>query len=163
MAAVKVAFRYNHFVICHYSASGTPTVSGIFYSWSFVLICVKATMKPGDPTYEIIGCAMRVHNELGPGLREKPYENALAVDFGEQNLDYRQQHNFPIMYHGKHVGFCTPDFTVKSEVVIDVKSIDEIRDSELAQMLNYLRISRIPLGLILNFKNSKLEWLRVVK
>tara|TARA_R110002096_G_scaffold199271_7_gene383096 strand:- start:731 stop:904 length:174 start_codon:yes stop_codon:yes gene_type:complete len=56
-------------------------------------------MKEGDLTYQIIGCGMRVHTELGPGLREKPYENALAIDFEEQLIDYVQQPRYPIFYH----------------------------------------------------------------
>lgn len=119
-------------------------------------------MPEKDPTYEIIGCAMRVHNELGPGLLEKPYENALAIDFEEQNLVHEQQRSFPILYHGKHVGFCVPDFTVRGEVVVDCKSIERIGDSEIGQMLNYLRISGIKIGLIVNFKNPRLEWKRLI-
>ena len=119
-------------------------------------------MPDDDPTYEIIGCAMRVHNELGPGLREKPYENALSFDFEEQDISFDHQPDFPIMYRGRRAGYCTPDFVVRKQTVVDTKSIPNIGDSEMAQMLNYLRISKIRLGLILNFRNPKLEWKRVV-
>jgi GxxExxY protein len=120
-------------------------------------------MPENDPTYEIIGCAMRVHNEMGPGLREKPYENALAIDFEEQNLEFKQQPEFPLFYHNRRVGECYPDFTVRNEVVVDAKAISEIGDKEISQMLNYLRITAIRIGLILNFKNPKMEWKRLVK
>ncbi|MFT5468314.1 MAG: GxxExxY protein [Verrucomicrobiales bacterium] len=120
-------------------------------------------MPDNDPTYEIIGCAMRVHTEMGPGLREKPYENALAIEFEEQKLDFKQQPEFPLFYHNRRVGECYPDFTVRNEVVVDAKAILEIGDKEISQMLNYLRITAIRIGLILNFKNSKLEWKRLVK
>lgn len=120
-------------------------------------------MKEGDLSYQIIGCAMRVHSELGPGLHEKPYENALAIDFEEQNLAFNQQPMFPIFYHGKPVGHCTPDYVVMDEIVVECKSIGKIGDDEMGQILNYLRIANKKVGLILNFKNAKLEMKRVMR
>ncbi len=119
-------------------------------------------MKEGDLTYQIIGCAMRVHSELGPGLREKPYENALVVDFEEQGFAYLQQPCFPIFYHGRPVGDCQPDLIVCDEVIVECKSIAQTGDNELAQMLNYLRIVKKSVGLIFNFHGPKLEIKRVV-
>lgn len=119
-------------------------------------------MEDGDLTYQIIGCAMRVHTELGPGLREKPYENALAIDFGEQEISFDKQLRFPILYHGIQVGDCQPDFIAAEEVIVDCKSISKIGDDEIGQMLNYLRITKKSVGLLLNFKNVKLEFKRVV-
>jgi len=115
-----------------------------------------------DLSYEVIGACMRVHNELGPGLREKPYENALAVELEEQGIDFSQQPVFPICYHGKVVGECIPDFSVCREMLLDAKSVDAIGDNERAQMLNYLRITRYKLGLVVNFRNARLEWDRLV-
>ena len=106
---------------------------------------------------------MRVHNEMGPGLREKPYENALVIDLRENQFRTDQQKPYPIHYHGQVVGDCQPDITVNSDILIDAKSIDSIGDNEIAQMLNYLRISKIEVGLVINFKNPKLEWKRVVR
>lgn len=118
-------------------------------------------IQDGDLTYRIIGCAMNVHTELGPGLREKPYENALAVEFEEQSIDFAQQPNYPISYRNRHVGYCQPDFVVNDEVVVDCKSIPSLGEPEIGQMLNYLRIIRKRVGLILNFRGSKLEQKRV--
>lgn len=105
---------------------------------------------------------MRVHNELGPGLREKPYENAIAIELSELRIDFVQQPVFPILYHGKTVGECLPDFSVSNDLLIEVKSVDSLGDNERAQMLNYLRITRYHLGLVINFKNARLEWERLV-
>lgn len=105
---------------------------------------------------------MRVHNELGPGLREKPYENALAVEFEELGIRFEQQPVFSIFYHGRAVGECIPDFSIQRETLIDVKSVDSLGENERAQMLNYLRITRYGLGLVVNFKNARLEWERLV-
>ena len=119
-------------------------------------------MRDGDLTYQIIGCAMRVHTELGPGLREKPYENALTVDLAEQSIEFVQQPRYPIFYHGTPVGDCQPDVVVENEIVVDCKSISVIGENEVGQMINYLRIAKQAVGLILNFRGVKLEFKRVV-
>lgn len=119
-------------------------------------------MTKNEITFQIIGCAMRVHNTIGPGLREKPYENALCIDLLENGFQVDQQRAFPILYHQQVVGDCIPDIVANDLVIADVKSIDGIGDTEIAQMLNYLRISKREVGLILNFKPPKLEVRRVV-
>jgi len=119
-------------------------------------------MSSEDLTYSIIGSAMRVHSELGSGLREKPYENAIVFDFREQGIRCIQQPAYPILYHGHVVGECIPDLIVENQVVVEIKAVDCIGENESAQMLNYLRISGLKTGLILNFKNAKLEWKRHV-
>ncbi|MEC5129601.1 GxxExxY protein [Verrucomicrobiales bacterium BCK34] len=119
-------------------------------------------METNDLTYAVIGCAMRVHNELGPGLREKPYENALTFDLDEQGLSFVQQPAYPILYHGRVAGECIPDLVVGGKVVVETKAIDKLGDGEIAQMLNYLRISKNRIGLVINFGPTKLEWKRVV-
>ena len=119
-------------------------------------------MEFNDGSYEVIGAAMEVHKEVGPGLREKPYENALVIALRNKGLQPEQQRAYPIFFKDQIVGDCIPDITVKSGILIDVKSIDKIGDNEIAQMLNYIRIAKFKLGLVINFKNSKLEFKRVV-
>ena len=118
-------------------------------------------MKFEDGTYELIGCAMNVHTALGPGLREKPYENALMIALRKAGIVAEQQKPYPIRYEGEVVGDCVPDITA-GEILIDAKSIPTIGDPEISQMLNYLRISEKKIGLIINFRNGKLEFQRVV-
>ena len=105
---------------------------------------------------------MRVHGELGPGLREKPYENALAIDLEEQGMEFVQQPRYPIFYHRQLVGDCQPDLLVEDEVIVDCKSVRVIGDEEIGQMINYLRIVKKEVGLVMNFRNGKLEFKRVV-
>ena len=119
-------------------------------------------MEFNDGSHEVIGAAMEVHKEVGPGLREKPYENALAIALRNKGLQPEQQRAYPIFFKDQIVGDCILDITVKSGILIDVKSIDKIGDNEIAQMLNYIRIAKFKLGLVINFKNSKLEFKRVV-
>ena len=116
-----------------------------------------------DGTYDIIGSAMRVHNALGPGLREKPYENALVLDLRRSGFTVEPQKAYPIRYLGEIVGDCIPDMCVNGTVLVDAKSIDAIGENEIAQMLNYLRISGLEIGLVTNFKNARLETKRVVR
>ncbi|HVZ66099.1 MAG TPA: GxxExxY protein [Lacunisphaera sp.] len=113
-------------------------------------------------TFAIIGCAMEVLNELGSGLHEKPYENALIHEFGLRGIAFDQQRRFPIDYKGMIVGEYIPDLIANGSVVVDAKVIDRITDVERGQMLNYLKITSLRVGLIINFKRPKLEWERVI-
>jgi GxxExxY protein len=113
-------------------------------------------------THEIIGCAFEVLNGLGHGIHEKPYENALVVEFGQRGIPVEQQRQFPILYKGVNVGTFAPDMIAYGKIIVDAKVIDRITDHERGQVLNYLHISKLQLGLILNFKHRRLEWERVI-
>ncbi len=113
-------------------------------------------------TERIIGCAMEVLNVVGHGLLEKPYENALAVEFGLRGIPYTQQPRFDVMYKGVRIGEYLPDLIVFDRVVVDTKVIDSITDVQVGQVLNYLKITGLRVGLVLNFKRPKLDWRRVV-
>ena len=116
----------------------------------------------GDLVYQIVGCAIEVLNGLGHGLHEKPYENALVVEFQARGLAFDQQRSFSVVYKSVQVGEFIPDLIVGGAVVVDAKVIDRITDLERGQMLNYLRITKLRVGLIINFKKPKHEWERIV-
>lgn len=113
-------------------------------------------------TEKIIGFAFEVLNEVGHGLNEKIYENSLTVLFKQNNIAFEQQRRFPVFFRGVEVGEFVPDLIAFKAVIVDTKVIDRITDHERGQMLNYLRITKLRVGLILNFKNARLEWERVV-
>jgi GxxExxY protein len=113
-------------------------------------------------THQIIGCAMEVINGLGHGLLEKPYENALVVEFGLRGIPFMQQQQFDVIYKGVKVGEYIPDLIVFHKIVVDVKVIDRITNHEVGQILNYLKITGLKLGIILNFRRAKLEWKRII-
>mgnify|MGYP001270288747 FL=1 len=115
-----------------------------------------------EETRQIIGSAIEVLNTLGHGLLEKPYENALVVEFQRRRIPYKQQPRFDVVYKGVKVGEYVPDLIVFEKVVVDAKVIEKITDHEIGQVLNYLKITRLNLGLILNFRCARLEWKRVV-
>ena len=112
--------------------------------------------------FEIVGSAMEVLNELGHGFHEKPYENALIVEFRLRGIPFNQQPSYEMLYKGHNVGLFIPDLIVFGTVVVDTKVIDRITDLERGQMLNYLRITKLRVGVIINFKHATLEWERLV-
>ena len=115
-----------------------------------------------EEVYNIVNCAFEVLNTLGHGLLEKPYENALCVEFMARQIPYEQQRNFNIIYKNHKVGEFVPDLIAFGTIVIDTKTIDKITDLERGQILNYLKITGCRVGLILNFKHPILEWARLV-
>jgi GxxExxY protein len=115
-----------------------------------------------DEVHRVVGCAMEVLNVLDHGLLEKPYENALVVEFGLQGIPYQQQPRFDVQYKEVTVGEYVPDLICFDQIVVDTKVIDSITDHEIGQMLNYLKITRLRVGLIVNFRHARLEWKRVV-
>ena len=115
-----------------------------------------------EETHAIIGCAFEVLNGLGHGLNEKCYENAVVLEFGLKSIACSQQRQFEVLYKGCRVGLFIPDLIAFDQVIVDAKLIDRITDNERGQMLNYLRITKLRVGLILNFKHPRLEWERLV-
>ena len=114
-----------------------------------------------EETHVIIGCSFEVLNEIGHGLHEKIYENALAVEFELRDIPYSQQKEFGVLYKTVPVGKYVPDLISYDKIVVDTKTIEKITEHERGKMLNYLKITGLKVGLIINFKNAKLEWKRV--
>jgi len=115
-----------------------------------------------DLTQDIIGAAFDVHNALGCGLLEKVYENALAYELALRKRAVTPQKEFKVSYKGKEVGVYYADLIVEDKVVVEVKSVSVLEDVHRAQVLNYLRVSGIRVGLLLNFARPKLKFERLV-
>ena len=113
-------------------------------------------------TEKIIGFSFEVLNEVGHGLNEKIYENSLTVLFKQNGVAFDQQRRFPVLFRGVEVGEFIPDLIAFGSVIVDTKVIERITDHERGQMLNYLRITKLKVSLIINFKNARLEFERVV-
>lgn len=112
--------------------------------------------------FQIVGCAIEVLNSLGHGIVEKPYENALVVEFGLRQIPFKRQPAFDVLYKGKRVGAFVLDLIVFNAIVVDPKVIERITDHERGLRLSYLRITNLRVGVILTFKHRKLEWERIV-
>lgn len=105
-----------------------------------------------DLTNRIIGAAIAVHRELGPGLLESAYEECLASEFGVVGLAFERQVPLPVVYRNTRLdcGYRL-DFVVESHVILELKAIDKIAPIHEAQLMTYLRLSKRPVGLLMNF------------
>jgi len=109
-------------------------------------------------TEKIIGCAMRVHTALGPGLLESVYESALAYELNKSGFTVEIQKAIPVQYDSITFdqGF-KADIIVNNEIIIELKSVKKIEDIHLKQLLTYLKLSGISLGLLINFNEVLLK------
>ena len=112
---------------------------------------------------EVIGSAMKVLNELKPGLDEKLYENALVIELAKRGHRIEQQKRFPVHYEGQLIGTAQPDLIVDELVIVDPKVVTAFTETHIAQMTGYLAITGLQLALLLNFKFARLGWKRVVR
>jgi GxxExxY protein len=115
-----------------------------------------------DEVFQIVGSALEVLNSLGHGLTEKPYERSLAVEFGLRGISYNLQSRFTVIYKETNVGDFIPDIIAYEKIIVEVKCIDRITNVERGQVINYLKITGLSVGVILNFRHAKLEWERIV-
>lgn len=113
-------------------------------------------------SHDILGAAMAVLNELKPGLDEKLYENALVLELVVRGHTVEQQREFPVHYRGHFIGKLVPDLIVDGKVIVDPKVVTAFNESHVAQMLGYLNITGLDLAILLNFKEARLTWKRVV-
>jgi GxxExxY protein len=105
-------------------------------------------------TQQIIGCAYKVHNTLGPGFLEKVYENALRIELEKLGLRVKQQEPISVEYEGQVVGEYYADLWVDERVVVELKAAQALAKEHEVQLVNYLTATRIDLGLLLNFGPS---------
>lgn len=112
---------------------------------------------------EIIGAAMSVLNELGPGLDEKLYERALVIELRKRGHKVDQQRSFAVRYAGELIGNLVPDLIVDDLVIADPKVADSFSETHIRQMIGYLAITKLQLALLPNFKHAKLQWKRIVR
>jgi GxxExxY protein len=108
-------------------------------------------------TEKIIGCAYRVSNNLGIGFVEKVYENAHAHEMRKDGLRVVQQHPIKVVYDGIIVGEFFVDLLVEDRVLVELKAVSELTSEHLAQALNYLRASRLPTCLLINFGKPRIQ------
>ena len=106
-------------------------------------------------TESIIGCAIEVHRQLGPGLLEGTYESALCIELGDAGLKYQRQPVVPVIYKERVIGEYRLDLIVGDEVVVELKSVERFDPLFEAQLLTYLKVTGKRIGLLINF-NSRL-------
>ena len=106
---------------------------------------------------KVIGCAIEVHRQLGPGLLESVYEEALCIEFRLQGLSYQRQLSIPLVYKGNPIGEYRLDLLVEDAVIVEIKSVERHDPVFDAQVLTYLRITGKKIGLLLNFNQRLLR------
>lgn len=114
-------------------------------------------------TGEIIGAAMKVLNTLRPGLDEKLYETALVKELRKRGRRVIQQKLFPVFYDGESIGTLIPDLIVDDLVIVEAKVVADFTDTHIAQMIGYLNITGLRIGLLVNFKYGTLRFKRVAR
>lgn len=107
-------------------------------------------------TERIIQCAIEVHKHIGPGLLESVYESALCFEFSAAGLSYKRQIGVPLYYKGHLISEHRPDLVVCDAVIVEVKAIERFDPIHTAQMLTYLRVTGLRVGLVLNFNTAML-------
>lgn len=121
-------------------------------------------MDERDPqTYELIGAAIRVHNELGCGFLEAVYREALQVEFNLSGIPHAAEVGLVLSYRGSHLKTSyRPDFVCFERIIVEVKAVRELSGVETAQVINYLKASNLKTGLLLNFGNTRLQYRRFI-
>lgn len=114
-------------------------------------------------TEDLIGAGMVVLSALKPGLDEMLYENALVIELIARGHTVEQERNYPVHYRGQYIGKLVPDLIVDGKVIVDPKVVTAFIDTHIAQMLGYLSITGLEVALLMNFKEAKLTWKRVVR
>jgi GxxExxY protein len=112
-------------------------------------------METDKLTESIIGCAIRVHQNLGPGLLESIYEAAMEVELNKAGLHLERQKILPVLYDGIKIGEHRLDMLIENRVVLELKSVERFDSVFQAQLLGYMKMGRYPVGLLINF-NSRL-------
>jgi GxxExxY protein len=110
----------------------------------------------------VIGLALTVHHILGPGLLESAYEEGMCWELGHAHIPFERQKVYPLQYKGDYISAYIADLVVGNAVILELKSVQAFNTSMEAQLINYLKLSKIPVGYLVNFHGVKLEWKRFV-
>ena len=107
--------------------------------------------------HEVIGAAIEVHKKLGPGLDEGLYERALCVEFRLRQIDFVRQVIVAVDYKGEIIGEKRLDFIIAGRLIVELKAVEELSSLHKAQVLTYLKIAKLKLGLLINFNTAILK------
>lgn len=119
-------------------------------------------LKKADLTEIVIGAAFEISRVLGAGFVEKVYERALLRELTLRGVSAKAQVSFPVGYKGQCVGEYVADLVVEKKLVVELKCVDRFAGEHLAQCINYLKASGLPVALLINFQKPRLEWKRVL-
>ncbi len=118
-------------------------------------------MTLDEITYKINGCAMKVHNALGNGFQEVIYQRCLAIEMDRAGLSFGREIEQTIYYDGINVGTRRADFVVEGKIIVEIKAVINLEDVHLAQAKNYVVAYDFPIGLLINFGGTSLQFKKV--
>ncbi len=118
-------------------------------------------MKLDEITYKIIGCSMKIHNTLGNGFQEVIYQRCLAIELEKAGLSFAREKEQQIFYEGMQVGTRRADFTVEDKVIVELKAVINLENVHLAQSKNYMVAYDFPVGLLINFGATSLQYKKI--
>ena len=113
-------------------------------------------------SFEIIGIAMEVHRELGPGFLEKVYESAMMLLLKEKGIEAKQQFPIPVYFKGEKIGEYFADILVDDKIILELKTIEKITNIFRAKAIHYLKATEKKLAIIINFKSESLQYERII-
>jgi GxxExxY protein len=111
---------------------------------------------------KVLSAAFTVHSAMGPGLLEAAYEGAMIVELAYNGIPFERQKVYPLEYRGEYIGVYIADIVVENTIIIELKAVARLSEVMEAQLLNYLKISKLPVGYLFNFYNTSLSWRRLV-
>ena len=118
-------------------------------------------MELEEITYKIIGCCMKVHNTLGNGFQEVIYQRCLYIELKRTGLQFGREVEQDIFYEGIQVGTRRADFTVEDKVIVELKAVINLENVHLAQAKNYVVAYNFPVGLLINFGSTSLQYKKI--
>ena len=119
---------------------------------------VTINKETNELAYKVIGCAYRIHQALGPGLLESAYETCLCHELSKENINFERQKEVPIIYNGCNLdcGYRI-DVLVENKIIIELKTVETLLPIHTAQLMTYLKLSQVHLGLLMNFYTTNLQ------
>ncbi len=114
-----------------------------------------------DITYKVLGCAMGVHGEQGPGKRENTYQRSMEARMTAAGVAYVAQKVLEVYDQEVMVGYYIPDFVVADVVIVEIKALSWLDNSHLRQIIGYMAVTGCPIGLLINFGRRSLEYRRI--
>ena len=116
-----------------------------------------------EEAYAIVVAAMKVHRENSCGFSEPVYQECLEIDLANRNIPFAPQTEMPIFYKGKQIKKTyIADFIAYGKIIVELKALDKLTSREEAQVINYLKVSKLEVGVLINFGAASLEWKRIV-
>jgi GxxExxY protein len=113
-------------------------------------------------SFKVLGMAYAVHNALGPGLLEHAYREAMCVELELAGVAFERERVFPLEYRGRNVGTYFADIVVDDKIILELKAVEAFHPTMESQLINYLKIAKIPVGYLINFRDRLVHWRRLV-